>query len=220
MHHHFIQIPILEDLKSFFCQRNTPLTNTDDQNKRNKKFFPNVKSIIDFKSKQILTQLVKSARPENSKLSILPSCLGYLELIDLEEKKIRYFEINKESNFENETLNAYNYLNITNESGFLIEISSLKSGNFYTLDFDGNLKEWETNKMKIKRSLDEWKKMVMNKPTNELNIEIFKESPNTKLRDFNGPKHGKVDINNAPHVGGNNFILFNIIFKEVLFNLI
>ena len=70
-----------------------------------------------------------------------------------------------------------------------------------TFDFNGNLSEWETNSMSLKRSLDEWQKLVMDRETKNLSIDVFNQSPNKELRDFKGPKHGKVDEKNEAHVG-------------------
>ena len=128
-------------------------------------------------------------------------------MIDLEEKKIRYLEVNKTSNSNRE--NDYGYLNVINEAEFLVELSPTKRGNFYTLDFNGNLNEWETNKMKLDKSLDEWQKMIMDRESAKLEIEFFKESPNTQLKEFKGPKHGKVDANNDPHVGNAIFSFYD-----------
>jgi len=140
-----------------------------------------------------------------------------LELIDLEEKKIRYLEVNKISNSNRE--HEYGYLNEINESEFLFELSPTKQGNFYTLDFNGNLNEWETNKMKLDKSLDEWQEMIMDRESAKLKIEVFKESPNTQLKEFKGPKHGKVDANNDPHVGNAIFYFYVTSFLIYHFSL-
>ena len=126
----------------------------------------------------------------------------------MEEKKIRYLEVNKTSNSNRD--NDYGYLNVINEAEFLVELSPTTRGNFYTLDFNGNRNEWETNKMKLDKSLDEWQKMIMDRESAKLEIEFFKESPNTQLKEFKGPKHGKVDANNDPHVGNAIFYFYDV----------
>lgn len=56
----------------------------------------------------------------------------------------------------------------------------------------------ETNHFSLQRSLDEWYSMVGNS-TDDRQLFISRESG----LDVSLPKHGKVDPNNAPHVGGN-----------------
>ena len=166
---------------------------------------PILKSIVDLSKMQILTQLTRHQRPEMLSQQSISNSLGYLEIIDLNEKNIRYLEIPRMSNHStrNESWQSYNHLNVTNEAEFLIDLSQTKKGNIYTLDFFGNLNEWETSKLVLTRSLDEWQKIIMDRESKELKLEIFKESPNKALKDFKGPKHGKVDEKNAPHIGGN-----------------
>ena len=100
-------------------------------------------------------------------------------------------------------ISAFAHLSVTNEAEFLLEVSPSKRGNLYTLDFHGNLHEWETERMSLSRSLDEWQKMVRGRDAAALGVDVFSASPNTELREMRGPKHGKVDASNAPHVGGN-----------------
>lgn len=125
-------------------------------------------------------------------------------MIDFEQKNIKYIQIPKSINHEqNGDWYSNQHLSIVNETEFLVDTSPTKQGNIYTLDFNGNLSEWETNSMSLKRSLDEWQKLVMDRETKNLSIDVFNQSPNKELRDFKGPKHGKVDEKNEAHVGGN-----------------
>lgn len=165
---------------------------------------PIVKSIMDYKNNELITQLTRYGRPDQLD-NLNKHCLGYIELVDLNEKVLRYLEVPKPASSKDnrEAWNSFSHLNVTNESEFLLEVSPTNSGNLYTLDFYGNLHEWETGKMNLNRSLDDWRKIIMSRESKELSIDVFNASPKTELQEFNGPKHGKVDADNAPHVGGN-----------------
>jgi len=209
---HFVTIPKFaaaasQKLESFFCRRETPLVNKDinlnDLNNHNiKALTPILKSIVNMSTREVITQITRNSSPKQIDSSLVANCLGYVELFDMNERKIRYLEVPKSSD-SNGAWESYTHLNTTNESHFLMDLSPTKIGNLYTLDFYGNLLEWETGLMRLGRSLSEWQKLIMDKQDKELDIEIFQESPNKELKDFKGPKHGKVDKNNAPHVGGN-----------------
>ncbi len=54
---------------------------------------PIVKSVMDYTSNQLLTQIPKYGRPELDELG--QQCLGYVELVDLGEKVLRYLEVPK-----------------------------------------------------------------------------------------------------------------------------
>ena len=209
IYNHFVTVPNfsseLNHFEEYFCRRSIPMRNSNQNNAERlklKHLQPILKSIVDLEKMQILTQLTRHQRPQPS----LSNPLGYLEILDLNEKNIRYLEIPRilnNNNRGNEAWQSYNHLNVTNEAEFLVDVSPSKIGNVYTLDFYGNLNEWETSKLALARSLDDWQKMIMSQEKQELKLEIFKDSPNTKLKEFKGPKHGKVDEKNAPHVGGN-----------------
>jgi len=216
VYNHFVvvqdQIPTETGIKlqAQFCRRETPIIDkksgvTDYSNFKAKALTPIVKSIMDFENNQVITQIPKYARPYRDTLDLTANSLGYLEIIDLKENLARYLQIPRDlkSDSRHATWNAYSHLNVTNEAEFLFSLSPTKKGILYTLDFYGNLSEWEIGKMNLTRSLDEWQKLVMNRESEKLGVEVFNASPNTELREFKGPKHGKIDKNNAPHHGGN-----------------
>lgn len=155
VNNHFVQIGHENDSECLYSARAQPLTNTKSNHKM-RAIVPITKSIIDYDNKQILTQITKTAKPTSLNLS--SSSLGYVEMIDLKENQLRYFEID---NLSSSRSDSSSYLNVINEAEFFIELSPTKQGNFYTLDFDGNISEWETSQMNLERSLDEWRKMII-----------------------------------------------------------
>ena len=211
IYNHFITVPESSSTKvdAYFCRRETPFirnkSSSANNNLKLKSMIPIAKSIMNYDGNQLITQISRYGRPEHESLNLSKNCLGYVEVTDFNDKSIRYLEIPKpvSSNGNREAWNSFSHLNVSNETEFLVELSPTKSGNLYTLDFYGNLNEWETGTMNLKRSLDDWQKLVMRRESEKLNIDVFNQSRNTELKEFNGPKHGKVDEKNELHHGGN-----------------
>lgn len=67
-----------------------------------------------------------------------------------------------------------------------------------TIDAGGCIRVWETSVGNLEKSLGAWKKMV---GADGERLQITKERYSGL--DVTAPKHGKVDPNNEPHVGGN-----------------
>jgi hypothetical protein len=195
-----------------YCRRETPMRDTRDFTHANlKTLVPNLKSIVDFESGHVLTQLSRHARPKKlDELFSSSSAIGFIEIVDLLKNEVKYLDVqnpsinNKSQSGGGEPAwQSYRSFSYANEADFLLDTSPTRPGVLYTLDFNGNLSEWETNRLDLERSLDEWQKLVVDRQSAELKLETFVESPNKALKDFKGPKHGKVDPTNAPHVGGN-----------------
>jgi hypothetical protein len=174
-----------------------------------KNAMPIIKSIVNYETGQIITQISRKSHPKmiESEQKSYQNVLGYVELVDLREKALRYIEVPKQlpnvNKHHTEAWQSYSFLSATNEAEFLIDVSSTKPGNLYTLDFNGNLHEWETSVTNLVRSLDDWKRLILSKNSQPLKLELFKESPRTDFDNMKPPTHGKVDEKNEPHVGGN-----------------
>lgn len=67
-----------------------------------------------------------------------------------------------------------------------------------TIDAGGCVRLWETSIANIEKSLGAWRKMI---GAGEEKLQITKERYSGQ--DVSGPKHGRIDRNNEPHVGGN-----------------
>ena len=50
---------------------------------------------MDFESNQLITQIARHGRPENETLNLMSTSLGFLEIIDFNEKLVRYVKIIK-----------------------------------------------------------------------------------------------------------------------------
>lgn len=221
-HANFMLSGTKDELDVYFSRRDTPIRDSkvmeDPSNFKIKSFVPVLKSVVNYDTNQVLTQLTRYSRPRSQRENLSYDSLGYLELVDLNQKNVRYLEIVKPTNIQNrnQAWQSYTHMSVINESEFMFAVSPNKQGNLYTLDFYGNLKEFETNHTKLERSLDEWQKLIMNRESQELKIETFQDSPNKELKEFKGPKHGKVDPKNAPHVGGNTWAGINNLKYEIL----
>ena len=79
----------------------------------------------------------------------------------------------------------------------VISMAMTSNEGLVTVDNAGTVRMWETGVANLSRSLDEWRRMVGTLQESQLTLE------RDKVGDLDSPKHGKIDPNNAPHVGGN-----------------
>ncbi|OXU18814.1 hypothetical protein TSAR_009759 [Trichomalopsis sarcophagae] len=120
-----------------------------------------------------------------------PGSSGYLEITDPIDKKLRYVPIPAPMKVSPVTQWLYDkelplYVSVTSNQGLV------------TIDAGGCIRVWETSLVNLEKSLGAWKKMV---GADGERLQITKERYSGL--DVTAPKHGKVDPNNDPHVGGN-----------------
>ncbi|KAK5860620.1 hypothetical protein PBY51_022082 [Eleginops maclovinus] len=122
-----------------------------------------------------------------------PMTAAYLEVTDLNSKKVKYIPVPRSM-----TVSPYTgWLSKVSESD--VVLSALGSGGVVTVDMGGYVRLWETGLDSLQRSLMEWRNMIGTEDGRPLQITIQRDSG----LDVSAPKHGKIDANNAPHVGGN-----------------
>ncbi|XP_020791891.2 von Willebrand factor A domain-containing protein 8 [Boleophthalmus pectinirostris] len=122
-----------------------------------------------------------------------PLTAAYLEVTDLNSKKVKYIPVPRSMSVSPYT----NWLSKVSESDVLL--ASLHSGGVFTVDMGGYVRLWETGLDTLQRSLMEWRNMIGSEDGRPLQITIQRDSG----MDVKAPKHGKIDPLNAPHVGGN-----------------
>uniref|UniRef100_A0A8C9Z2I1 von Willebrand factor A domain-containing protein 8 n=1 Tax=Sander lucioperca TaxID=283035 RepID=A0A8C9Z2I1_SANLU len=122
-----------------------------------------------------------------------PMTAAYLEVTDLNSKKVKYIPVPRSMMVSPYT----SWLSKVSESDVLI--AALGSGGVVTVDMGGYVRLWETGLDTLQRSLMEWRNMIGTEDGRPLQITIQRDSG----LDVSAPKHGKFDPNNAPHVGGN-----------------
>uniref|UniRef100_A0A3Q3JAA7 von Willebrand factor A domain-containing protein 8 n=1 Tax=Monopterus albus TaxID=43700 RepID=A0A3Q3JAA7_MONAL len=122
-----------------------------------------------------------------------PMTAAYLEVTDLSSKKVKYIPVPRSM-----TVSPYtSWLSKVSETDVLL--AALGSGGVVTVDMGGYVRLWETGLDTLQRSLMEWRNMIGTEDGRPIQITIQQDSG----LDVTAPKHGKIDLTNAPHVGGN-----------------
>ena len=85
------------------------------------------------------------------------------------------------------------------KSGSSVLASQCQDGSLLTIDARANIQHWEIVPSNLQISLDAWSQQVNRSGEHSLDIEYLKDGKT----DLSEPKHGKVDPENKPHVGGN-----------------
>ncbi|XP_063005440.1 von Willebrand factor A domain-containing protein 8 isoform X1 [Melospiza melodia melodia] len=122
-----------------------------------------------------------------------PPAAGYLEVTDLNSKKIKYIPIPG-----SKSLSPYtSWLSTISDADALL--APLGKVGLVTVDMGGGVRLWETGLDSLQQSLQDWRNMIGQEDGRPVQITIQRESG----LDVSSPKHGKVDPANMPHVGGN-----------------
>ncbi|XP_012146606.2 von Willebrand factor A domain-containing protein c12.2 isoform X1 [Megachile rotundata] len=142
-------------------------------------------------------QIIRAVRNEEVPDDVLPKIgphlgiAGYLEVVDTVNHKLRYFPVPEPVNVPHVTQLLYG-------SSYPLHVSSKSNQDLVTVDAGGCVRVWESSLANIEKSLGAWRRMVGD--DNE-KLQITKDRYSGL--DVSGPKHGKIDEQNAPHVGGN-----------------
>ncbi|CAN7939417.1 unnamed protein product, partial [Ixodes hexagonus] len=133
-----------------------------------------------------LNLVPKEAWPEGGAFGA-PS--AFLEAVDLNDQTVRYVPVPLSQ--------AVSYRFRDNAaSDIVMDVGS--NDTLVTADRSGCVQVWELSPAKLQNSLAEWHQMIgANQRPLELKIE------KTTGKQATGPKHGKEDPQNMPHVGGN-----------------
>ena len=120
------------------------------------------------------------------------TCVAFLEVVDLMAGMARYIpvpEAPQQSPYASWYKQTY--------PDRVLGITDMSNDGLATVDNSGTVRLWETGVANLERSLDEWRKMIGG--GDDLTMTVERESG----LDVTDPKHGKIDPNNDPHVGGN-----------------
>ncbi|XP_075344945.1 von Willebrand factor A domain-containing protein 8 isoform X1 [Mycteria americana] len=122
-----------------------------------------------------------------------PQAAGYLEVTDLNSKKVKYIAIPR-----SQSLSPYtSWLSKISDADALL--APLGKVGLVSVDMGGGVRLWETGLDSLQRSLQDWRNMIGQDDGRPVQITIQRDSG----LDVSSPKHGKVDPDNMPHVGGN-----------------
>ncbi|XP_028405498.1 LOW QUALITY PROTEIN: von Willebrand factor A domain-containing protein 8-like [Dendronephthya gigantea] len=113
-----------------------------------------------------------------------------LEVVDISQNSVRYLSLPRAKNS-----NPYTKLKSPEAL-----IDSLSNDVIVSVSRDGCVRLWETGTSDLQKSFSEWKTLVGNS-NDSGSLQVTRER--SSGLDVTQPKHGKVDPNNEPHVGGN-----------------
>ncbi|XP_068732159.1 von Willebrand factor A domain-containing protein 8-like [Montipora capricornis] len=131
----------------------------------------------------------KQSEDEDPRQLKTRSPLGYLEVADVGRRSVRYIPFPGRHD-----LSLYARL-----GGKPLVMAPTTYEGIVTVDAGGRLRLWETGVANLVRSLEKWKGLIGEDYQGPLQVNYSRESVDY----FTSPKHGWVDPNNAPHVGGN-----------------
>uniref|UniRef100_A0A8C5L748 von Willebrand factor A domain-containing protein 8 n=1 Tax=Jaculus jaculus TaxID=51337 RepID=A0A8C5L748_JACJA len=122
-----------------------------------------------------------------------PQTAGYIEVTDLQSKKLRYIPIPSA-----DSLSPYTtWISAISDTDALV--AEWDKSSIVTVDMGGRVRLWETGLERLQQSLMEWRNMIGQDSDRHVQITIERDSG----KDVSSPKHGKEDPDNQPHVGGN-----------------
>ncbi|XP_053996012.1 von Willebrand factor A domain-containing protein 8 isoform X1 [Hylaeus anthracinus] len=142
-------------------------------------------------------QVIRTIVPEEVPDGVFPNdarhlgVAGYLEIVDTVNHKLRFIPIPEPVKVSPVTQWLY-------ATGYPLYAAPTSAQDLVTVDSAGCVRLWETSLANIERSLGAWRSMVGG--DNE-RLQITKERYSGL--DVSGPKRGKIDEKNEPHVGGN-----------------
>ncbi|XP_074844543.1 von Willebrand factor A domain-containing protein 8 isoform X3 [Carettochelys insculpta] len=122
-----------------------------------------------------------------------PETAGYLEVTDLNSKKLKYIPIPRSMSLSPYT----SWLAKISDTDVLL--APLGKVGLVTVDMGGSVRLWETGLDSLQRSLQDWRNMIGQEDGRPVQITIERDSG----LDVSSPKHGKIDPDNMPHIGGN-----------------
>ncbi|XP_077339308.1 von Willebrand factor A domain-containing protein 8 [Lithobates pipiens] len=125
--------------------------------------------------------------------TVPPDSTAFLEVTDLNSKKLKYIPVPRAVSVSPYT----SWLSKISDTDILLAAHG--NNGVVTVDMGGSVRLWETGLESIQRSLLEWRNMIGQDDGRPVQITVQRESG----LDVSSPKHGKMDPDNMPHVGGN-----------------
>jgi von Willebrand factor A domain-containing protein 8 len=121
-------------------------------------------------------------------------------VLDLKRQAISFIPIQRstELNDRPSTIQQHEWQMLIKSSAGVLAAQA-NNGMLLSIDSRANIRQWEIVPSLLEISLDNWKTQM--RPGGEQSLEI--EYLTGGRTDLSGPKHGKVDPENQPHVGGN-----------------
>ncbi|XP_065352663.1 von Willebrand factor A domain-containing protein 8 isoform X2 [Cloeon dipterum] len=117
---------------------------------------------------------------------------AFIEVADLLFKKLRYIPVPEPRTVSPYTAWLLDTLEVP------VQVCGTSGEGLASVDAGGTVRFWETGVAGLERALGEWRRALGGDPSN---LQLTIEQPSG--RSVSGPKYGKVDPTNDPHVGGN-----------------
>ncbi|CAD6193433.1 unnamed protein product [Caenorhabditis auriculariae] len=138
----------------------------------------------------------ESALAKNSPSSRIS---GLLEVVDVENNTLSYIPVpcSEVHNYHSEWIGAVS-------STGLVPVE-WNDQMLLTIDANGGVRSFEVTLASLKSSFQEWERMTSKEETN-LRVEYERENDAFDPSKLDDPKIGKIDPNNAPHHGGNQWM--------------
>jgi hypothetical protein len=127
------------------------------------------------------------------------SILSYIELIDLNRHLVTYIPIQRSQEQTSRSSTSQHEWHMLIKSGSGVIAAQCNDDSLITIDSRANIHHWEIVPSHLQISLDTWSKQTGRSGEHSLDIEYLKDGKT----DLSEPKHGKIDPDNKPHVGGN-----------------
>lgn len=127
------------------------------------------------------------------------SIVSYIEVIDQKHQLVTYIPIQRSFDQHSRSSISQHEWQMLIKSGSGVIGAQCNDGSVVTIDARATIHHWEIVPSHLQISLDAWSKQMGRTGEHSLEIEYLKDGKT----DLSGPKHGKVDPENQPHVGGN-----------------
>ena len=160
-----------------------------------KKFSDPTKNIVILRnSSQIVRPVSYSELPKDCKAATQGpgNVTAYLEVVDLMQNKLRFIPVPEPAQ-----MSVYASWYKQTYPDQIVACSETSNEGLVTVDNVGTVRLWETGVDNLSKSLAEWRVMVGEDRDRDLML------MRDKVGDLDSPKHGKIDPEGAPHVGGN-----------------
>lgn len=127
--------------------------------------------------------------------------LGFLEAIDTDAKKICYVPVPLEP--DRTVYYPYDVAAIAKAGFVLVRWDDEK---VLTVDTHGVIRSFELQMSTLGNSFNDWKRMTGGADDDKLRLEFDRSPDDVDFDKLDEPKLGKIDPNNAPHHGGNQWM--------------
>uniref|UniRef100_A0A7E4ZTR3 von Willebrand factor A domain-containing protein 8 n=1 Tax=Panagrellus redivivus TaxID=6233 RepID=A0A7E4ZTR3_PANRE len=126
---------------------------------------------------------------------------GFLEVVDTKKGTVQYVPVPQ---VEQKAYYHGSWIASISRPPFTIA-KAADEKSLLTCDTGGNVRQWQVDEIQIMQSLQEWHKLFGTEDANE-RIDFERDADQVDMSKLDDPKIGKIDPDNTPHVGGNQWM--------------